>query len=55
VTVIFTFRLNAAAAQHRFALDVAASNDTDAFSGFEQIGELLVHKKPKDDELFRLR
>ena len=54
VTAIFTFRLSAAAAQHRFALDVAATNDSDALSSFAQIGELLVHKKPKDDPLFLL-
>lgn len=47
VTVIFTFHFNASAVHQRFALDVAASNDSGAFSGFAQIGELHVHKKPK--------
>jgi hypothetical protein len=32
-------------------LDVAATNDTDELSGFEEIGELHVHKKPKSDAL----
>jgi uncharacterized delta-60 repeat protein len=45
VKVIFTFRFNAAAEKRRFALDVAATNDMDAFSGFAQVGEFLVHKK----------
>lgn len=47
VTVIFTFRFNNAALQRRFALDVAASNDVDDFSGFTQVGELHVHKKKR--------
>jgi uncharacterized delta-60 repeat protein len=51
VTVIFTFLFNAAATNTRFAVDVAARNDTDAFSGFEQVGELHVHKKLKGDGL----
>jgi uncharacterized delta-60 repeat protein len=47
VKVIFTFRFNAAADKRRFALDVAATNDIGAFSGFDQVGEFLVHKKKK--------
>ena len=47
VKVIFTFFFNEAAANERFAVDVAARNDGDDFSGFMQIGELHVHKKHK--------
>lgn len=51
VTVIFTFRFNAAAANRRFRLDVGATDDAGNFSGFAQIGELHVHKKPKGPPL----
>jgi uncharacterized delta-60 repeat protein len=49
VTVIFTFVVNTAAANTRFHVDVAATNDSDAFSGFTTIGELHVHKKPQGE------
>jgi hypothetical protein len=50
VTVTFVFRFSAAAAKHRFAVEVAATNDTGAFSGFSRVGDLHVHKVDKKDK-----
>lgn len=51
VTVYFTFVFNAARRHHdRFALDVAASDDNEAFSGFTRVGEFHVHKKRRRDD-----
>ena len=47
VTVIFTFHIQTAETMKRFRLDVAATNDADEFSGFEQIGEIHIQNDPK--------
>jgi uncharacterized delta-60 repeat protein len=47
VTLTFTWQFTAAAAKHKYALEVAADNDTGEFSGFSQIGTIHVHKKSK--------
>jgi uncharacterized delta-60 repeat protein len=49
VTVTFTYRFNAAAAAHRFALDVSADNDAGDASGFSEVAKVFVRKKPKKD------
>src|SRR5262249_4865116 len=49
VTLTFTWRFSAAAARHRFALEVAADNDIGVHSGFSQIDTLQVHKLKKHE------